>query len=95
MHLVGRLAADVDIRQAGAGTVARLRVATNDTRVAEFHTVAAWGGLTETAGAMAKGDTVEVTGRLRTRSWTGQDGAKRYATEIVATALRLLKAKTP
>jgi single-strand DNA-binding protein len=31
-----------------------------------------------------KGSMVSVNGRLQTRSWTAEDGSKRYMTEIVA-----------
>jgi len=33
---------------------------------------------------LKKGNPVFVEGRLQTRSWEGQDGVKRYKTEIVA-----------
>ena len=37
-----------------------------------------------------KGASVYVTGRLQTRSWTGEDGAKHYKTEVVIGSLQLL-----
>jgi single-strand DNA-binding protein len=33
---------------------------------------------------LAKGRLVYVQGRLRTRSWDGQDGVKHYRTEVIA-----------
>lgn len=51
----------------------------------EFHDVVAWRELAENAAeSLAKGQRVIVTGELRQRSWTDQDGAKRTKTELVA-----------
>jgi len=65
-----------------------MRVATNDTRQAQFHSVIAWEALAESlAQALRKGAAVLVEGRLQTRSWEAADGTTRYATEIVASAV--------
>jgi len=83
--LVGRLTAAPTVRTTTAGPVASLRLATNDTKVTEYHDVVLWGESGEQiAGAFTKGSPVMVTGRLRTRSWTGRDGSSRRTTEIVA-----------
>lgn len=51
----------------------------------EFHNVVAWGKLAEICNQILyKGRKVLVVGRLQTRSWEGQDGIKRYSTEIIA-----------
>lgn len=51
----------------------------------EFHNVVAWGKLAEICNQILyKGRKVLVAGRLRTRNWEGQDGVKRYTTEIIA-----------
>ncbi len=51
----------------------------------EFHDIVAWGKLAEIANQIVrKGEKVYVEGRLRTRSWEGQDGVKRQRTEIIA-----------
>jgi single-strand DNA-binding protein len=51
----------------------------------EFHEVVVWGKLAELCSQyLTKGRKVHVMGRLQTRSWEGQDGAKRQKTEIVA-----------
>ncbi len=51
----------------------------------EFHNVVAWGKLAEICGQILyKGRKVLVVGRLKTRNWQGQDGIKRYVTEIIA-----------
>ncbi len=57
----------------------------------EFHDVVAWGKMAETASQyLKKGAPVYIEGRLQTRSWEGQDGAKRQKTEIVAENFILL-----
>ena len=49
----------------------------------EFHDVVAWRELAENAAeSLAKGRRVIVTGELRQRSWTDQDGAKRTKTGV-------------
>jgi single-strand DNA-binding protein len=51
----------------------------------EFHDIVAWGKLAENISQIVKkGMPVYVEGRLQTRQWEGQDGAKRQRTEIVA-----------
>ncbi len=51
----------------------------------EFHEVVVWGKMAENVSQFVKkGAPVYVEGRLQTRSWEGQDGAKRQKTEIVA-----------
>ena len=39
---------------------------------------------------MKKGTQLYVEGKLKTRSWTDQTGAKRYTTEVVADVIQLL-----
>jgi len=94
--ILGNLTRDPEVRSTPNGqTVANFTVATNrrwiskETQQAqeetEFHNVVAWGKLAEICGQILyKGRKVLVVGRLRTRSWEGQDGTKRYTTEIIA-----------
>ena len=42
---------------------------------------------------MHKGSKVYVEGRLQTSDWTGQDGVKRYRTEIVLENMIMLDSK--
>lgn len=50
----------------------------------EFHNVVLWGKLAEIASQyLGKWRKVYIEWRLQTRSWEGQDGTKRYTTEIV------------
>lgn len=56
----------------------------------EFHNVVLWGRLAEIAGQyLKKGALVLIEGRLQTRSWEGQDGVKKFRTEIVAENMQL------
>ncbi len=56
--------------------------------------VVAWQRLGEIcAQHLGKGSKVYIEGRLQTRSWEGQDGQKRYATEIIANDLIMLDSR--
>lgn len=101
VFIIGRLAADPETRTTPSGqSVSTLRVATNRVwndrqsgqkqEQVEFHTLVAWGSLADVAGKyLKKGQLAFFEGRLQTRSWQGQDGVKRYRTEIVAENLQL------
>lgn len=57
----------------------------------EWHNIVAWRGLADTCERFVrKGTQLYVEGRLRTRSWTDQTGAKKYTTEIMADNIQLL-----
>lgn len=99
--ILGRLTRDPEVRNTPSGqTVATLGVATN--RVwndangvkqerSDFHNCVLWGRLAEIAGQyLGKGRRVYMEGRLETRDWVGQDGVKRYRTEIVVTNMIML-----
>lgn len=94
-QIVGNLTRDPEMRYTPNGqAVCSFGVATNrrwkdangnPQEATEFHNVVAWGKLAEiTSQYLKKGQKVYVEGRLQTRTWEGQDGAKRNRTEIVA-----------
>ncbi|MCX6812494.1 MAG: single-stranded DNA-binding protein [Candidatus Berkelbacteria bacterium] len=57
----------------------------------EFHDIVVWGKMAENASQyLKKGAPVYIEGRLQTKNWEGQDGVKRYRTEIVAENFILL-----
>ena len=57
----------------------------------EWHNIVAWGQPADIAERFVKkGTQLYIEGRLRTRSWTDQSGAKRYTTEINVDNLQLL-----
>ena len=57
----------------------------------EWFRVVTWNRLAETCSQyLTKGRLVYVEGRLQTRSWEGQDGQKRYTTELIAQEVKFL-----
>ena len=57
----------------------------------EWHNVVVWRGLADTVEKFVKkGTQLYVEGKLKTRSWTDQTGAKKYTTEVVADVIQLL-----
>ncbi len=96
--ILGNLTKDPELRSTTSGaTVASFSIATNrrwtnkdgqQQEETEFHNIVAWGKLAEICGQILyKGRKVLVVGRLRTRQWEGQDGIKRYSTEVIADQL--------
>jgi single-strand DNA-binding protein len=90
VELGGRCVADAELRYTPKGkAVCSFRIATNDTRTAEFHSVVAWEDVAEAAAEhLKKGSPVYVEGRLQTRTWDAPDGSKRRATEVIANSVR-------
>lgn len=103
-QIVGNLTRDPEMRYTPNGqAVTSFSVATNrrwrdkdgnNQEQTEFHNIVAWAKLAEIANQyLKKGNKVYVEGRLQTRSWEGQDGAKRNRTEIVAENMIFLTPK--
>ncbi|EKD63953.1 MAG: hypothetical protein ACD_51C00134G0002 [uncultured bacterium] len=103
-QVIGNLTRDPELRTIPSGTaVCGFAVATNAVWTdasgqkqerAEFHNIVCWSRMAEIAGQyLKKGSKVYVDGRLQTRDWTGDDGVKRYRTEIVAENLIILDSK--
>jgi single-strand DNA-binding protein len=99
--IIGNLTRDPEIRNTPSGqAVASFSVATsyvwNDQsgqkqEKVEYHNIVAWRRLAEIVGQyLKKGSKVYVEGRLQTRDWTGQDGVKRYRTEIITENMIML-----
>lgn len=99
--IIGNLTRDPEIRTTPTGqSVASFSVATNYVWTdqsgqkrdkAEFHNVVAWRRLAEICGQyLKKGSKIYIEGRLQTRNWVGQDGVKRYRTEIIAENMIML-----
>lgn len=102
--IIGNLTRDPEVRSTPTGkNVASFGVATNrywndangqKQKQAEFHNVVFWGKLAEIVGQyLKKGQRIYVEGRLQTREWTGQDGIKRYRTEIIGENMIMLSAR--
>jgi single-strand DNA-binding protein len=99
--IIGNLTRDPEVRTTPQGTsVASFSVATNfiwtdangqKQEKAEYHNVVAWRKLADIIGQyLKKGSKIYIEGRLQTRDWTGQDGVKRYRTEIIADNMIML-----
>lgn len=57
----------------------------------EWHNIVVWGQPADVVERFVKkGTQLYIEGRITTRSWTDQTGAKRYTTEIRADSLQLL-----
>jgi single-strand DNA-binding protein len=102
--IIGNVTRDPELRNTPSGqSVASFSVATNlvwtdqsgqQQKKAEFHNVIAWRKLAEVCSKyLRKGSKVFIEGRLQTTDWTGQDGVKRYRTEIVAENMIMLDSK--
>ncbi|MGE5620221.1 MAG: single-stranded DNA-binding protein [Sphingomonadaceae bacterium] len=103
--IIGNLGRDPEMRYTPSGKpVTSFSVACNHVYTAadgerkeetEWFRVSAWGKLAETCSQyLKKGSRVFVEGRLRTRTWEGQDGQKRTDIEIVASDMRILDARS-
>jgi single-strand DNA-binding protein len=99
--IIGNVTRDPELRTTTTGrSVCSFGVATNRTwnddagqkqQQVEFHSVVAWGKLAEICSQfLAKGRRVYIEGRLQTRDWQAQDGAKRQRTEIIAENMIML-----
>lgn len=102
--LLGNLTKEPELRYTGSGTaVASFTIATNRSwkddsgqkhEESDFHKVIAWAKLAEICSQyLKKGSKCYVEGRLQNRSWEGDDGIKRFTTEIVIDNMVMLNAK--
>lgn len=90
--LIGRLTKDPDLRYTQNGkavcsfTLAVDRPYTNqEEKEADFINIVAWNKSGENAAKyLAKGRQAAVEGRLQIRTYDGDDGKKRWITEVVA-----------
>ena len=102
--LIGNLGADPETRHRPSGdAVTKIRLATSDSWTdrqgqkqerTEWHNVTAFSRLGEVMQKyLRKGSKVYIEGSLRTSSYEGKDGVKRYTTEIIARELEMLDSK--
>ena len=95
MMVIGNLGTDPEMRYTPNGNpvtsfrLAATRSYTNSSgerqQETEWFTVVAWNQLAEQCNQyLTKGRRVYVDGRLRSRSWEGQDGQTRFVNEINA-----------
>jgi single-strand DNA-binding protein len=98
--LTGRLTRDPEMRSLASGkNVTTFTVASNEflgggKEKSEYHPVVAWDRLAEIAGRyLGKGQQVAIEGRLQTRSWDDEKGARHWKTEIVASHVEMLSGR--
>jgi len=100
--IIGNLGRDPEMRYTPSGqAVTQFTVAVNRNykdsqgerqEETEWFRVVAWGQQAEFAAEyLRKGAKVFVQGRIQTRQWEGQDGQKRYTTELVANTIQNLE----
>ena len=88
----------------GGNSIGRFPIATNETytnkqtgekvTTTEWHNVVVRNKLAEICEKyLHKGDKVYCEGRIKTRQWEGEDGAKRYTTEIHVIDMTFLTTK--
>jgi single-strand DNA-binding protein len=99
--IIGNLGSEPEMRFTPSGNpVTSFRVATNRVyntpegerrEETEWFTVITWGRLAEQCNQfLGKGRLVYAEGRLRTRTWEGQDNQKHYRTEVIANRVTFL-----
>lgn len=98
--LVGNLGKDPEVQTFETYKKASFSLATtetsrdkegNEVQHTEWHNIVVWRGLAEIVEQyLHKGSQVYIEGKIRTRSFDGKDGQKKYITEIQADNLVLL-----
>ena len=101
--LGGRLTSDPELKTTSTGvSVTSFTVAVNrrfgnkngEEQQADFLNVTAWRQQAELVTRyFKKGSSICVVGSIQTRSWTDNNGAKRYATEVVADEVNFVDSK--
>jgi single-strand DNA-binding protein len=101
--LIGRLTRDPELRfAAGSGVAVTTFTLAVDREFknkagqyeADFIPIVVWNKLAEiVANNLSKGRLVAVSGRIQTRNYEGNDGQRRYVTEIVADGVQFLERK--
>ena len=100
--LIGRLTNKPELRQTNSNlAVTRFTLAVNRNfsnsqgqREADFITIVAWRKQAENiCRYLDKGSLISVEGRIQTRNFTGQDGVRRFVTEVVCDNIQFLEPK--
>lgn len=103
--LIGHLGDEVKMHYfEGGNSIGRFPLATNESytnrqtgekvTTTEWHNIVVRNKLAEICEKyLSKGDKVYVEGRIKTRQWEGQDGSKRYTTEIHVVDMTFLTTK--
>ena len=99
--LIGNLTADPEVKQTQSGlsvvsfTIAvNRRVGKDAEQKTDFINIVAWRKTAEFVGQyFKKGKPILVCGAIQTRSYTDNNGSKRYATEVVADEVGFVESK--
>ncbi len=105
VHLLGNIGDEPKVTNLESGKkVARFQLATNENyknaqgdkvQSTDWHTIVAWGKTAEIVEKYAhKGKQVAIVGKLKTRTYTTEDGNERYVTEVVADEILLLGSRS-
>ena len=103
VFLIGRLTRDPELRYTGSNVaVATFSLAVNrpftnqaGEREADFINIVVWRKQAENVkNYLTQGSQVAIDGRIQTRSYDGEDGKKRYVTEVVADNVQFLDSKS-
>ena len=101
--LIGRLTNKPELRQTNSNlALTRFTLAVNRNfsnsqgqREADFITIVAWRKQAENiCRYLDKGSLISVEGRIQTGSFDGQDGQRRYTTEIIADQVNFLESRS-
>ena len=98
--LTGRLTRDPEMRALASGkhvtqfSVATTEYAGNGKERPEFHNIVTWDRLAQTCGEfLGKGQQVAIEGRIQTRTWDDEKGARHWKTEVVASTVEMLSGR--
>ncbi len=103
--LIGHLGDEVKMHYfEGGNSIGRFPIATNESytnrqtnekvTTTEWHNIVVRNKLAEICEKyLSKGDKVYLEGRIKTRQWEGQDGSKKYTTEIHVVDMTFLTTK--
>jgi single-strand DNA-binding protein len=102
--LGGRLTSDVELKQTPNGTPVvtfsiavnrRFQSKENAQQQTDFFNVTAWRATAEFVSRyFRKGSSICVIGSLQNRTWTDQQGAKHYATDVIADEVQFVDSKS-
>lgn len=103
VFLIGRLTRDPELRYTSSNLpVATFSLAVNRNftsqsgeREADFINIVVWRKQAENVkNYLTQGSQVAIDGRIQTRTYDGEDGKKRYITEVVADNVQFLDTKS-
>lgn len=100
--LIGNLVADPELKETQSGIkVTSFRIAVSrryakgENRQADFIDIVCWRQSAEfVTRYFRKGSAILVCGQLQTRTWTDQNGQKRYVTEVIADEVSFVERKS-